>query len=126
VSAASISQDFIDVVTDLMADGADGVLALRNNTGTYNPATLIFTGATPTIVSCKVVFLVPSNSNLIGFEKEIDDETDKERKICMVDYREDLSTGDKLTVGSSVYTITGVLAVNSLGITIFQRLKLTL
>lgn len=125
MSAQSESEEFIALAEEMFEDGADGVL-LFDVSGAYNPETLTTDVNPSTPIPCKVVFIAPQQSTQVEFEQEIKNEDYIEHKVAMVDYRGEVDTGGILDVeGVGRFYITGKIAVNPLGITIFHRLKVS-
>lgn len=125
MTAASTSQEFIDLADELFADGADGVLTFVSS-GAYNPVTLTADINTRGPYPTKVVFVAPQQSTQIEFEQEVKNEDYLEHKVALLSYRDEINLGGFLEVeGVGKFTITGKVEANPLGITIFQRVKVS-
>lgn len=125
MSASSVSQEFIDLADELFEDGADGTLTFVSS-GAYNPTTLAAVVNTTGPYPTKVVFVAPQQSTQIEFEQEVKNEDYLEHKVALLSYRDEINLGGILEVpGVGKFTITGKVAANPLGITIFQRVKVS-
>jgi len=126
MSAQSVSQEFIDLATELFEDGAEGFLTTETSAPVYDPATLTSSSAKSDPIPTKIVFVAPNLSTQIEFEQEVKNEDYSEHKVALSDYRGEVKMGTVLEVtGVGKFVVTGKVAINSLGITIFHRLKVS-
>lgn len=117
------SAEFIEIVDELMQDGAPGVVQLLAG-ATYDPTTLTFVDVGPTNTNCRVVFVAPSESNLTDYEIEDKDINSTEKKWAIISYRGELPSDASLSVLGKVYLIRALIDVNPLGQTLYHRVKL--
>ena len=123
--AQSTSDEFIELVAELMEEASSATLYIYTSR-TYDPSTLSNTlDHLRPEPSCKTVFVAPQESTQIQYEREITSEDFTEHRVCLVDYRGDIKTMDKIDTALGEYYVTGVVAVAPLGVIIYQRLKIS-
>lgn len=119
------SAEYRELAEDMFQDGMDGEFRPRPKS-VYNPDTLTTTVVPSVPVPTKVIFVTAPQSTTIKFDVEQENEDFKENRIVSCLYDGPSEVMDVLYIeGFGEYTVTAIAVTNPLGVTIYQRFKVS-